>query len=368
MDISRRLTNALSPITKKAHGIFFTPTCDVKFLVDSLMKFAQFQTVLEPSCGSCEFVRYMDDRMTGLDIDCYEINQTIYEEIVKLRFNNNVTIKHTNYLQEETKRYDLVIGNPPYTCHIFFIKKALLSLNEGGHMLFVLPCNFLSSKSCDPMRRYIIENYTIKMVHIFDQSNYFETNQQTCAIIVQNTHPISNEHVSIRLSDRVVLNSENRCNKLRSLAIGSKTLIELGFKVSVGTVLWNTNKHLLTSNDNYARLIYSSDIVDNKLSIQRYSNRSKLNFIKREGLDKTCIVVNRGYGSSKYAFRYALIMYDNYLIENHLLVVTHDDDRMTSKLYDCLGDTRTIEFISTYCQNNAISVSELGSIVPIFIA
>ena len=49
----------------------------------------------------------------------------------------------------------------------------------------------------------------------------------------------------------------------------------MNFEVKVGNVVWNQVKDKLTNNKNDTRLIYSSDIVNNKLSMKKYKNESK---------------------------------------------------------------------------------------------
>jgi predicted RNA methylase len=361
--LSLALTRSLSAGVKKQHGIFFTPTRDVEYLIDMLDDI-QFKTVLEPSCGSCEFVTGLE-RMPGLDIDCYEINEYICDEIRRIKFNNNVDIQCANFLSSEiTKRYDLIIGNPPYTCHVDFLIKSLSLIAEDGHLMFILPTNFICNKTCNAIRTMIDRDFRIKRVHVFDQSKYLETSQDTCAIFLQKRAPSINEFV-MKVHDRVVFNTKRTIEKMKECQVGSKTLTELGFRVTVGNVLWNMSKDILTDDPTFARLIYSSDIIDNKLTMQKYINCRKQNFIRKQGLDNKCLVVNRGYGSCKYDFRYAVIDHPNYLVENHLLVVTHDDEQMITRLYESLDDIRTKTFVKAYCRNNAMTTTELSSIVPI---
>ena len=95
------------------------------------------------------------------------------------------------------------------------------------------------------------------------------------------------------------------------------------------------------------------------------------------------IVVNRGYGVGKYKFYYCLLTPSavsssssaGYLIENHLICITHNDsstDDVPSSLaafhrvMKSFKDPRTQEFISCYCGNNAISSTELHLMLPIY--
>ena len=45
------------------------------------------------------------------------------------------------------KKYDLIIGNPPFDKAKEFIEKSLGMLNEGGRLIFLLRTAFLESKA-----------------------------------------------------------------------------------------------------------------------------------------------------------------------------------------------------------------------------
>lgn len=389
--LSKSLTKKLAPKVKRDEGIYFTPTKDVQFLVDKLLKITKgFKTVLEPSCGSCEFVRYLDERLLGLRIDGYETNSKIYKGIKDLRFRNEVTLYNRDFLQTPlSKKYDLIIGNPPFfetdqyreneffsakvNIYLLFIIHSLKKLNKDGYLLFVLPSNFLTNMYCDNLRRHILKFYDVCMVHIFEGSGYIDTVQETCAVMFRRTETSKQNPFALVLSDRVILNGRKEVARMRALLSQGSTLEALGFRVSVGSVLWNESKELLTKDSKCTRLIYSTDIVDNKLSKMAYSNPAKRNYIRRDGTDELVIVVNRGYGSSRYAFRFAMIGERNYLVENHLLVIRHSTltnraaiKKQLMMVYDSFTDPRTEEFVALYFKNNAMSTTELHRILPIF--
>ena len=148
----------------------------------------------------------------------------------------------------------------------------------------------------------------------------------------------------------------------------------MGFKVSVGTVVWNQCKKVLTDDSTKTRLIYSSDIVNNTLIKKTYNNDDKKNFIDKQGITRPMIVINRGYGVGEYKFNYCLIDETNeYLIENHLICIEYTTDipreelfSLYKKILTSLDDERTAEFIAMYFGNNAINTTELNNIFPIY--
>ena len=155
----------------------------------------------------------------------------------------------------------------------------------------------------------------------------------------------------------------------------ARSLWDLGFKVSVGTVVWNQCKDILTDDASQTRLIYSSDIVENTLSPKKYSNAEKKNFITKAGLTRPMIVVNRGYGVGDYKFNYCLIDQQTpFLIENHLICIEAREDTLLradligkyKKIIQSLTDKKTTEFIGLYFGNNAINTTELNHLLPIY--
>jgi hypothetical protein len=145
------------------------------------------------------------------------------------------------------------------------------------------------------------------------------------------------------------------------------SLNDLGFTVSIGTVVWNQVKDMLTNDSSKTLLIYSSDIKNNSLVPQRYSNDSKKNYIDVPGLTETCLIINRGYGTGKYTFNFCLINGEQeYLIENHLIVIKNKEKTNYELLLNSFKNEKTSQFIDLLFGNNAINCQELLHLFPIF--
>ena len=150
----------------------------------------------------------------------------------------------------------------------------------------------------------------------------------------------------------------------------------LGFNITVGNIVWNQVKNLLTDDNNNTRLIYSSDIENGNLVVKKYKNIEKKNYINKKGYKDIILVINRGYGVGKYNFNYAIINdKKEYLIENHLLVVKYNksqeitDDELIKKyekIINSFQNIKTSKFINIYFGNNAINSNELLNILPIY--
>lgn len=418
-DISCLLTNLIDKKDKKDNGIYFTNPNTVCKALEYLQTCGiYFRNILEPSCGSCEFVNELLEQYPESQITAIEQNKTIYDKIKSLSTGDKLNIINSDFLKYndyEYGKYDLIIGNPPYyvmkkkdvsttmykyfdgrpNIFILFIIKSLEMLSENGIICFILPRSFLNCLYYDKTRKYI--NKTCIIMNIIDcEDNFIETEQKTIMLIIKKTvseenHTnINNKSHIFNINDYMIFGVKSEIVKLHELYIGSMKLSELGFVVNVGSIVWNQHKDILTNDSTKTLLIYSSDIKNNTLNIKKYKDDNKKNYIDKPGIKTPLLVINRGYGVGKYNFEYCLINCENYenreenvceyLIENHLICIRHidistgattvSDNEEVIKKYKMIiksfEDSRTTEFIKTYFGNNAINTTELNNILPIY--
>jgi len=405
--LSKELTGRLGKATKQAQGIYFTPPgCIARnlALLAPYLASGEFKEVLEPACGSGEYLTalraaYPTIRLTGI-----EYNRTIYEAIEGLAA--DATLLHENYLAyRPATLYDLIIGNPPYfvlsktevpkayhpyfdgrpNIFILFLLHSLRLLRPGGLLSFILPKNFLNCLYYDKTRAYLNKRCEILVIEECSTEKYLETQQETIIFIAR-------KRTTAQAAAQKTIKLQKKSNKafilerqgytifappasipiLNGLYQGSTSLAALGFKVSVGTVVWNQCKDILTADATQTRLIYSSDIVENKLSLKSYTNPEKKNFIQQAGWTQPLLIVNRGYGVGDYKFNYCLLDGGTpYLIENHLIYIDTLEPRADlltayEKIIASFNDERTADFIRAYCGNNALNTTELATILPIY--
>lgn len=419
--LSYDITRIISKKEKQDNGIYFTPPKTVIRCIE-LLAATSFNNILEPSCGSCEFIEklkvcYPDATITGV-----EYNKIVYENIKKAYgeygayHDNNANIKiiEGDFLKigfAETPKFDLIIGNPPYyvmkkadvisdyydyfegrpNIFLLFIIKSLTLLTDDGILCFVLPKSFLNCLYYNKTRKYIYDNYSILSIEECDD-NYIDTEQPTIIFIIQKRRAgaaasdANDKYILGHLKNNYTIFSTSKVIKrLDELYVGATTLNALQFKVSVGNIVWNQHKSALTDDTQKTRLIYSQDIKNNTLCNKVYTNAVKKNHINKKGYDEPLLVVNRGYGVGNYNFEYALIncgfheghliYIKEYLIENHLICIRYADtladaDALGEKyiqIYKSFGDERTLEFIKLYFGNNAINTTELLNILPIYL-
>jgi adenine-specific DNA-methyltransferase len=398
-ELSQSLTKKINITDKKNDGIYFTPPETVAKNIKLLEPFIKnVKTVLEPACGSCEYILQLKDAYSNMNITGIELNETIYESI-KVLNKENITLINDNYLScEITTKYDLIIGNPPYfvmkkdavdnsyynyfdgrpNIFILFIIKSLKLLNDGGILSFILPKNFSNCLYYDKTRKHIIQNYTILNIIECCDDKYIDTKQDTIILVLQNEKPKNNNtEYNINISGYNIFGTPDNISKLTELYTDTKTLSDLGFNVSVGNIVWNQHKKDLTDDSDKTLLIYSSDITNNKLTIKQYANKEKKNYINKTGTDEALLIINRGYGVGCYNFNYCIINENDnikYLIENHLICIKYMKSLSKKelvikykKIMKSFNDYKTIEFIKIYFGNNAINTTELCKILPIYL-
>ena len=446
-ELSSKLTKELSKKTKKESGIFFTPPITVSSTLEKLKEYFtnkknKIKTILEPSCGSCEFIKAINEKYPTVNITGIEFNKTIYEAIKDKYDKETISLLNENFLTYSTETlFNLIIGNPPYfiikkikekmkqedkqleankydikynewfdgrpNIFIIFILKSMDLLKDNGILCFVLPKSFINCLYYNKTRQRIYDHYEILDITECDDT-YLETQQPTIVLTIKkktnDTIKKKNDKYTLKKSNNLIFGTPTNITELKILYEESKTLHDLNFKVSVGTVVWNQCKDILVGKEDTTRpkkfkkketstststeeivavkyntrLIYSSDIKDNKLQEPKklYKAEGKKSFIDKEGIKTTTLLVNRGYGVGSYNFQYCLLKDETYLVENHLICINYKDNTKKieetelipkyNKIIKSLEHEKTKKFIKLYFGNNAINTTELNQILPIY--
>lgn len=373
---------------KKSYGIYFTSQVLVNKILDKLIFILtklniKIYTILEPSCGSGEFLTGLDNHFVGTHVLGIEHNDLVYNQLKKKMslLNNHLVLKKDDFLKspDSKKKFDLIIGNPPFkllkkslvdnyssffpnkvNIYVLFILHCLKTkLKENGILTFILPKAFLNSVSYNNVRLYIKNNCKILAIMDNLKDNFFlGTNIETCVLFLQKKKTKSKKYFVFFGS---YLCYSIQCKYLNKLLLKGKTLLQLGFTVNVGTVL--KKKTLTDSKTEEGYLICENNIQNNKLCLK------SMLIIRSPNLQRdNAIIVYRGHGNTKYNFKYALINLNNkgYLIENHLLIIKHVDGIIKlNELMLNFNNQFFLDFISLYFSNQSLSKKEL-LLLPIF--
>jgi len=403
--LSIDLTKSLSKPIKKAQGIYFTPQSIIQALITKVLSHLSNSTninILEPSCGSCEIVKALDDLLSGVSITGIELNTEIYSEIAKLTFKNQVNLLNSDFISYNSDiLYDLIIGNPPYfVCkkenipakyaeyitgrpNIFglFIIHSLQLLSPNGILAFVIPKSFLNSAYYANIRNYIKQTCDILAIEDYEAVNDFiDTDQTTFGLIIKK---IDKARLMIETANcpySIMLNSNYiftpNAVLLSSYFENATTIQKMGLLVKTGTIVWNEHKDLLTHDELNTILLYNTNVTnDNKIKLTTFKNEEKAQHIQVEGSTDPIIVVNRGNGNASYNFKYALIeKLMPFVVENHLNMIYSPTPRkkseliaMYKKIIHSFENPKTRTFIEMFFGNNGLSKTELETILPIYL-
>lgn len=315
---------------RKASGSYYTPTKIVRRVIDKLFeKNAVGKSVIDPCCGTGNFLlqlpdAYSMDYIYGCDID--KVSVTITRINMALRFygceadliRRHITVRNTllkceissdncvndmtdTYAEILDKRYDYVIGNPPWgysyseeekkwlrkiyksatgnnvESYDLFIERAMSMLKVNGVFSFVLPEAVLNVKIHQKIREILLEKTSVQYIEflgdIFDKV-------QCPSIIMQvkySMQPMSCVGMEVCRRESKFTIEKERCVKAKYFEF-EMTDIEYGLldKIYNGVqveylknqavfalgIITGNNKDMITDNqmDNGERILKGSDL------------------------------------------------------------------------------------------------------------
>ncbi|ATZ80242.1 putative adenine specific DNA methyltransferase [Bodo saltans virus] len=150
-------------------GQFFTKSIILKQKVYEFIQ-NKPKIILEPSVGRGDLIYYLRDKI-DCKYDLYEIDPNINDFLIDKK-----KIKFCDFLKQEiTKKYDTIIGNPPYVrtkkgnLYIDFIEKCYNLLNDKGELIFIIPSDFFKLTSATKLLNIMLKNGSF--THIFHPNN-----------------------------------------------------------------------------------------------------------------------------------------------------------------------------------------------------
>jgi adenine-specific DNA-methyltransferase len=410
-EASLKMNKEIDQLTRQEQGIFFTPKKARELAFEKLKEFGMTppQTILEPSCGTGEFIEDALTEYPNASITGVEMNTKIFNT---LKPNPRLSLVNEDFTLYKGGQYDLVIGNPPFSLkgvaknvncmngrpnlYVLFLYKCLTEhLKPNGFLAFILPTSFFNCSYYEEMRHHIYHHCSIKYIEELDVK-YYETTQDTMLIVIQNCKDPEHNYFFER----------NRCKfispffrELRELVKGTSTLEQLGFTVKTGDVVWNQCKSQLCDKDPEATVvIYSTNIKDGHLVFDNIVDKKgeKKQYIKKverpeeskearasrlasdnkklpdimntDPVQGPAIVVNRGYGNV-YSLSFAEVTLEQFYAENHVNMILPSNDEAKKKIpgvLKSLGSNRTKKFIDWFVGKGAMSKTEVEKVLPIF--
>lgn len=130
-------------VSRNKYDFYETPRVAIDKLFDNYDVAQHGTRILEPSAGSGAVCRVCRERIPESEITGVELQQ---ELIDKLQPNVDACIQGSFFSAQHLGKYDIIIGNPPYSLAQEFVEKSLGLLNTGGALIFLLRTAFLESQ------------------------------------------------------------------------------------------------------------------------------------------------------------------------------------------------------------------------------
>jgi len=162
-------------------GQYFTTNNELKEKVYSFI-LNKPKLILEPSIGQGDLVAYVTDKIKNIKFDMYEIDKEIklLDSMIKLKDKTGKIIYGDFMVQEISKKYGTIIGNPPYirtkkgNLYIDFTNKCYNLLDTNGELIFIVPSDFLKLTSASKLLNEMMTNGTFTHIYHPHNENLFE--------------------------------------------------------------------------------------------------------------------------------------------------------------------------------------------------
>ena len=234
------MTKPIFVNSKNRYGQYFTPQIIVDYMI-SLSNVDKKSAILEPSSGKGIFIDTLK-KMGYKNIIGYEIDRTLCQ-------NTDFVINKSFVTANIDKKFNLIIGNPPYIRwknlenelkkelknHILwnryfnslcdysyiFILKSIELLEDGGELIFITPEYWLNTKHSLPLRNYMVQNGYFEQITHFNETPIFEKATVSTIIfkyikskIKKNTKiKLTKYYANKKLTNEILKNIQNGINQ-----------------------------------------------------------------------------------------------------------------------------------------------------------
>lgn len=218
---------------EKLRGGFYTPEPIAQFILRWGINGNPRSEILEPSCGDGVFLEQLKvlklsyKSVTAIEIDSTEASKAGKIPLKRLQIIND---DFHSYCNNTLKRFDLIVGNPPYIRYQFFNRKqqvaaedifikaglvysrltnawvsfvvgSSLLLNErGGKIGFVLPAEILQVSFAEQLRRFIAHFYNKINIISFEKLVFPNIQQEVVLLLCEKneTRDHNIEHIELK--------------------------------------------------------------------------------------------------------------------------------------------------------------------------
>ena len=218
---------------EKLRGGFYTPEPIAEFILRWGINGSIDFDILEPSCGDGVFLEQLQKQkfkyqsITAVELDEEEAQKA---EQINLKDKQIINDDFHTYCNHTEKRFDLVVGNPPYIRYQFFDKQqqieagdifikagltyskltnawvsfvvgsSLLLKDKGGKIGFVLPAEILQVSFAQQLRKFLAHYYNKVNIISFEKLVFPNIQQEVVLLLCEknNSKAHNIEHIELR--------------------------------------------------------------------------------------------------------------------------------------------------------------------------
>ena len=127
---------------RKLYDFYSTPYDCIKTLLNNIDLTEYGNDVLEPSAGNGNICKVFKEYYPNKELTAVELREEEYNNLCQLNIDDVIIDSYYNIRY----KFDIIIGNPPYSEAQEFIEHSFELLKENGILIFLLRTNFLESK------------------------------------------------------------------------------------------------------------------------------------------------------------------------------------------------------------------------------
>lgn len=225
---------------EKLRGGFYTPEPIAEFVLRWGINGSSDYDILEPSCGDGVFLeqlakhKFKYNTITAVELDEVEAKKA---EQINLKNKEIINADFHTYCNNTHKRFDLVVGNPPYIRYQFFnrlqqaeagdifikagltyskltnawvsfvVGSSLLLTDKGGKIGFVLPAEILQVSFAQQLRNFIAHFYNKINIISFKKLVFPDIQQEVVLLLCEKNESKSHNIEHIELCNASELNT-----------------------------------------------------------------------------------------------------------------------------------------------------------------